>query len=34
MTHAVWDYIFQDAEFPADCGVPEAPLAEMRRSFK
>jgi len=33
MTHAVWDYVFQDAPYPADCGIPEASLARLRGEF-
>jgi leucyl-tRNA synthetase len=34
MTRAVWDFIYQDGEYPADCGIPEATLLKMRKEFE
>jgi leucyl-tRNA synthetase len=34
LTSAVFDYIFLKAEFPADCGIAEATLAELRKEFE
>ena len=33
MTHAVWDFIFQDGEYP-ECEIAEELLAKMRAEFK
>ena len=30
----VFDYIFQKADYPSDCGIPESTLAVLRREFE
>jgi len=34
MTPEVFDYIFLQKEYPADCGIPEESLAKLRESFE
>jgi valyl-tRNA synthetase len=34
MTHAAWDFVFQDGPYPADCGAPESALAALRAEFR
>lgn len=34
LTDAVFDYIFQDKPYPADCGIPEETLSALRREFR
>jgi len=34
LTDAVWEFIFKDSAYPADCGIPEATLEEMRTAFR
>jgi len=34
LTHAVWDYIFLNGQYPADCGIAEDVLAKLRKEFK
>ncbi|RYE83637.1 MAG: hypothetical protein EOO65_03615 [Methanosarcinales archaeon] len=33
LTDDVWDFIFLDGEFPADCGIPRETLDVLRREF-
>ena len=34
MTDSVWDFIFQDKEFPSKCGIEKSKLEEMKREFE
>jgi len=34
LTSAVFDYVFLKGAYPADCGIPEATLAGMRKEFE
>jgi leucyl-tRNA synthetase len=34
LTDAVWDYIFVEGAYPADCGIPEETLRGLRREFE
>lgn len=33
LNDAVWDFIFQEGPYPADCGIPEAKLTSLRDEF-
>lgn len=33
LTDAVWDYIFLEGAYPADCSIDERVLAELRKEF-
>ena len=33
ITDAVWDYVFLDAPYPADCAIPQEKLDTMRKEF-
>jgi leucyl-tRNA synthetase len=33
LNDAVWDYIFREGDFPADCGIAEVTLQNFRKEF-
>jgi len=33
LTKKVWDHIFMEGPYPADCGIPESTLAKLRKEF-
>jgi len=33
MTPQVWDYVFQNSPYPANCSIPEETLKKMRNEF-